>query len=66
MCLIKGEIYIATKKNSLHVFDEKLNRTRDIQLVQLERIYGVNPLLNETLIVAADSGLFHINQQDKK
>ena len=65
MCLLKGQLYVGTRTNSLQVFDENLKHIGENKLEQLGPIYGVTPLLNETLVVAADSGLFHINQQGK-
>ena len=66
MCLLKGQLYIGTETNGLQVFDENLKQIGDIQLAQLGCIYGLTPLLHETLVVAANSGLFHINQQGRK
>ena len=67
MCLLKGQLYIGTRTNSLLFnFNKNLKHIGENELEQLGPIYGVTPLLNETLVVAADSGLFHINQQGRK
>ena len=65
MCLLNGQLYIGTGKNGLQVFDENLKHMGENKLEQLGCMYGLTPLLNETLVVAAKSGLFHINQQGK-
>ena len=66
MCLLKGQLYIKTIKHGLQVFDKNLKQIGENELEQLEPIYSVTPLLNDTLVVAAGTGLLHINQQGKK
>ena len=65
MYLIKGQFYIGTEKYGLEVFDENLKQIVYNQLAHLGPINGFAPLLNEILVVAADSGLFLFNQQGK-
>ena len=65
MCLLKCQLYIGDYKNGLQVFDENLKQIADMQLVQLGCINGLTSLLNEALVIAADSGLVHISRQGK-
>ena len=65
MCLLNGQLYIRTQENGLQVFDENLQRIGDHEGEDLGCIYGLTPLLNEALVVASDSGLFHITKQGK-
>ena len=65
MGILKGQLYRGAGQNHLQVFDENLKHIGENKLEQLGCMYGLTPLLNETLVVAADSGLFHINRQGK-
>ena len=66
VCILKRQLYIGTAENGLQVFDENLKPIGDNQCIHLGPIYGLTSLLNERVVIAADSGLFHINQQGKK
>ena len=62
MFALEKEIYIGCS-GGLHIYNQGLKKCREIRFDKSMQVNGISSLPDKTLIVAAGSGLFHIDNQ---